>query len=259
MEKTGVLVKRDELTKYSEKLGVRIAELEKQIKEESGEDFNINSPKQLGEILFEKMQIPGGKKTKTGYSTAADVLEKLAPEYPFVADILEYRALTKLKSTYADGLQAFIEEDGRIHTSFNQTITATGRISSNDPNLQNIPIRTELGRQLRAVFVPKEGCVFIDADYSQIELRVLASLSGDNELIDAYKQDKDIHRITASKVFGVPFEKVTDLQRRNAKAVNFGIVYGISSYGLGQDLSISNKEAKQYIDQYFVTYPQIKK
>ena len=259
MEKTGVLVKRDELTKYSEKLGVRIAELEKQIKEESGEDFNINSPKQLGEILFEKMQIPGGKKTKTGYSTAADVLEKLAPEYPFVADILEYRALTKLKSTYADGLQAFIEEDGRIHTSFNQTITATGRISSNDPNLQNIPIRTELGRQLRAVFVPKEGCVFIDADYSQIELRVLASLSGDNELIDAYKQDKDIHRITASKVFGVPFEEVTDLQRRNAKAVNFGIVYGISSYGLGQDLSISNKEAKQYIDQYFVTYPQIKK
>ena len=258
MEKTGVLVRKDELTKYSEKLGIRIAELEKQIKEESGEDFNINSPKQLGEILFEKMQIPGGKKTKTGYSTAADVLEKLAPDYPFVADILEYRALTKLKSTYADGLQAFIEEDGRIHTSFNQTITATGRISSNDPNLQNIPIRTELGRQLRAVFVPKEGCVFIDADYSQIELRVLASLSGDKELIDAYKQDKDIHRITASKVFGVPFEEVTDLQRRNAKAVNFGIVYGISSYGLGQDLSISNKEAKQYIDQYFITYPQIK-
>ncbi len=258
MEKEGVLVKREELAAYGKKLGVRIAELEKQIKEKSGEDFNINSPKQLGEILFEKMQIPGGKKTKTGYSTAADVLEKLAPDYPFVADILEYRALTKLKSTYADGLAGFIGADGRIHTSFNQTITATGRISSTDPNLQNIPIRTEIGRQLRAVFVPREGCIFVDADYSQIELRVLASLSGDKTLIDAYKEDKDIHRITASKVFGVPFEKVTDQMRRNAKAVNFGIVYGISSFGLSQDLSIGQKEAKSYIDQYFKTYPQIK-
>ncbi|MCR4618171.1 MAG: DNA polymerase I [Lachnospiraceae bacterium] len=258
MEKTGVLVRRDELATYGEKLGVRILELEKKIKEESGEDFNINSPKQLGEILFEKMQIPGGKKTKTGYSTAADVLEKLAPEYPFVADILEYRALTKLKSTYADGLAGYIGPDGRIHTSFNQTITATGRISSTDPNLQNIPIRTELGRQLRGVFVPADGYVFVDADYSQIELRVLASLSGDKELIEAYKEDKDIHRITASKVFGVPFDDVTDQMRRNAKAVNFGIVYGISSFGLSQDLSISTKEAKSYIEQYFKTYPQIK-
>ncbi len=258
MEKEGVLVKREELAAYGKKLGVRIAELEKEIRDKSGEDFNINSPKQLGEILFEKMGIPGGKKTKTGYSTAADVLEKLAPEYPFVADILEYRALTKLKSTYADGLAAFIASDGRIHTSFNQTITATGRISSTDPNLQNIPIRTELGRQLRGVFVPREGCVFVDADYSQIELRVLASLSGDNGLIDAYKEDKDIHRITASKVFGVPFDEVTDQLRRNAKAVNFGIVYGISSFGLSQDLSIGQKEAKAYIEQYFKTYPQIK-
>lgn len=258
MEKEGVLVKREELAAYGKKLGVRIDELEKEIKEKSGEDFNINSPKQLGEILFEKMNIPGGKKTKTGYSTAADVLEKLAPYYPFVADILEYRALTKLKSTYADGLAGFIASDGRIHTSFNQTITATGRISSTDPNLQNIPIRTELGRQLRAVFVPKDGCVFVDADYSQIELRVLASLSGDKGLIDAYKEDKDIHRITASKVFGVPFDEVTEQLRRNAKAVNFGIVYGISSFGLSQDLSIGQKEAKAYIEQYFKTYPQIK-
>jgi len=258
MEKEGVLVKREELAAYGKKLGVRIDELEKEIKEKSGEDFNINSPKQLGEILFEKMNIPGGKKTKTGYSTAADVLEKLAPDYPFVADILEYRALTKLKSTYADGLAGFIASDGRIHTSFNQTITATGRISSTDPNLQNIPIRTELGRQLRAVFVPKDGCVFVDADYSQIELRVLASLSGDKGLIDAYKEDKDIHRITASKVFGVPFDEVTEQLRRNAKAVNFGIVYGISSFGLSQDLSIGQKEAKAYIEQYFKTYPQIK-
>ncbi len=258
MEKEGVLVRRDELKAYGDKLAVRIAELEKEIKEKSGEDFNINSPKQLGEILFEKMNIPGGKKTKTGYSTAADVLEKLAPEYPFVADILEYRALTKLKSTYADGLDAFIAGDGRIHTSFNQTITATGRISSTDPNLQNIPIRTELGRQLRGVFVPKDGCVFIDADYSQIELRVLASLSGDSGLIDAYKEDKDIHRITASKVFNVPFDEVTDELRRNAKAVNFGIVYGISSFGLSQDLSIGQKEAKAYIESYFKTYPKIK-
>ncbi len=258
METEGVLVKREELALYGKKLGVRISELERSIKEKSGEDFNINSPKQLGEILFEKMGIPGGKKTKTGYSTAADVLEKLAPDYPFVADILEYRGLTKLKSTYADSLATFIATDGRIHTSFNQTITATGRISSADPNLQNIPIRTELGKQLRAVFVPREGCVFIDADYSQIELRVLASLSGDKGLIDAYKEEKDIHRITASKVFGVPFEQVTDTMRRNAKAVNFGIVYGISSFGLSQDLSIKQWEAKQYIEQYFKTYPQIK-
>ena len=209
-------------------------------------------------ILFEKLNLPGKRKTKSGYSTAADVLEKLAPEHPIVSDILEYRQLTKLKSTYADGLAAFIGEDGRIHSTFNQTITATGRISSTEPNLQNIPVRMELGRMIRRVFIPEDGCVFIDADYSQIELRVLAHMSGDEKLIAAYRQAEDIHRITASEVFHVPFEEVTPLQRRNAKAVNFGIVYGISSFGLSQDLSISRKEAQQYIEKYFETYPGIK-
>ena len=237
---------------------MRIRELEASIWEQAGEKFNINSPKQLGVILFEKMGMPGGKKTKTGYSTAADVLDKLAPDHPFVADILEYRQLAKLKSTYADGLANYIGEDGRIHSTFNQTITATGRISSTEPNLQNIPIRMELGRLIRKVFVPKEGYVFLDADYSQIELRVLAHLSGDEKLIQAYKEAQDIHRITASQVFHVPFDQVTDLQRRNAKAVNFGIVYGISSFGLSQDLSITRKEAAEYIEKYFETYPKIK-
>lgn len=237
---------------------MRILELEKEIWQQAGEEFNINSPKQLGVILFEKMQMPGGKKTKTGYSTAADVLDKLAPEHKIVADILEYRQLTKLKSTYADGLANFIDEGGRIHSTFNQTITATGRISSTEPNLQNIPVRTELGRLLRKVFIPKEGFVFLDADYSQIELRVLAHMSGDEKLIQAYKEAQDIHRITASQVFHIPFEEVTPLQRRNAKAVNFGIVYGISSFGLSQDLSITRKEAAQYIENYFETYPKIK-
>ena len=258
MEKEGILVKAEELKIYGEQLQVRIEELEKKIYEQAGETFNINSPKQLGVILFEKMGMPGGKKTKTGYSTAADVLDKLAPEYPFVADILEYRQLTKLKSTYADGLAAYIEEDGRIRSTFNQTITATGRISSTEPNLQNIPVRMELGRMIRKVFVPKPGFVFLDADYSQIELRVLAHLSGDEMLIQAYREAQDIHRITASQVFHIPFDEVTPLQRRNAKAVNFGIVYGISSFGLSQDLSITRKEAAQYIEQYFATYPKIK-
>ena len=258
MEKEGILVKAEELKIYGEQLQVRIEELEKKIYEQAGETFNINSPKQLGVILFEKMGMPGGKKTKTGYSTAADVLDKLAPEYPFVADILEYRQLTKLKSTYADGLAAYIEEDGRIRSTFNQTITATGRISSTEPNLQNIPVRMELGRMIRKVFVPKPGFVFLDADYSQIELRVLAHLSGDEMLIQAYREAQDIHRITASQVFHIPFDQVTPLQRRNAKAVNFGIVYGISSFGLSQDLSITRKEAAQYIEQYFATYPKIK-
>lgn len=258
MEQEGILVKEKALKEYGENLSVRIRELEDAIHAVAGDDFNINSPKQLGEILFEKMGIPGGKKTKTGYSTAADVLEKLAPEYPFVADILEYRGLAKLKSTYADGLSNFIEEDGRIHTNYHQTITATGRISSTDPNLQNIPMRTELGRMIRKVFVPKDGYVFVDADYSQIELRILAHMSGDQSLINAYCSDADIHRMTASQVFGIPFEEVTDLQRRNAKAVNFGIVYGISSFGLSQDLSISVKEAKQFIERYYATYPGIK-
>ncbi len=258
MECEGVTVRREELKEYGEALCERIEDLEKSIHDKAGMSFNINSPKQLGEVLFEHMQIPGGKKTKTGYSTAAEVLEKLAPEHPIVNDILEYRGLTKLKSTYADGLAVYIKEDNRIHTSFNQTITATGRISSTEPNLQNIPIRTELGRKLRKVFVPGEGCVLMDADYSQIELRVLAHLSGDEELIQAYKTDQDIHKITASKVFKTPLDEVTPLQRRNAKAVNFGIVYGISSFGLSQDLSISRKEASEYIEQYFATYPKVK-
>ena len=258
MEKVGILVKTEELKAYGERLSGRIAELETKIYEEAGKEFNLNSPKQLGEILFEEMHLPGGKKTKTGYSTAADVLEKMAPDYPIVADILEYRGLAKLKSTYADGLASCIKEDGRIHTSFNQTITATGRISSTEPNLQNIPMRMELGRQIRKVFVPKEGYEFTDADYSQIELRVLAHMSRDEKLIDAYRKEEDIHRITASQVFHVPFEEVTDLQRRNAKAVNFGIIYGISSFGLSQDLSISKKEAAAYMEQYFETYPKIK-
>ena len=258
MEQCGVRVEADELKSYGEKLGVRIHELEQEIYEEAGEIFNINSPKQLGVILFEKMGLQGGRKTKTGYSTAADVLEKLAPEYPIVAKILEYRQMAKLKSTYADGLAGFIQADGRIHGKFHQTITATGRLSSAEPNLQNIPVRMELGRLIRKVFIPEDGFVFVDADYSQIELRILAHCSGDDMLINAYRQAQDIHRITASQVFHVPFDEVTDLQRRNAKAVNFGIVYGISSFGLSQDLSISRKEAAEYIDQYFLTYPGIK-
>lgn len=258
MELAGIMVRPDELKDYGEALTGRIAELEKSVCEQAGVQFNINSPKQLGEVLFEKMGIPGGKKTKTGYSTAADILEKLAPDYPIIADILEYRGLAKLKSTYADGLAVYIDEGSRIHSTFNQTITATGRISSTEPNLQNIPIRMELGRRIRKVFVPAEGYLFMDADYSQIELRVLAHMSDDKQLIEAYQMDQDIHRITASKVFHTPFEEVTDLQRRNAKAVNFGIVYGISSFGLSQDLSISRKEAAEYIEQYFATYPGIK-
>ena len=230
----------------------------KEIYEMAGESFNINSPKQLGVILFEKLLLPGSKKTKSGYSTAASVLDKLAPDYPIVSKVLEYRQLTKLKSTYADGLVNYIEEDGRIHSKFNQTITATGRISSTEPNLQNIPVRVELGRLIRKVFVPEDGYIFVDADYSQIELRVLAHCSGDANLIEAYREEKDIHRITASQVFHIPFEEVTPLQRRNAKAVNFGIVYGISSFGLSEDLSIGRKEAAKYIEDYFKTYPGIK-
>lgn len=258
MEQAGIRVNAEELRRYGEALVGRIGELEQQIHEAAGERFNINSPKQLGVILFEKLGMQGGKKTKTGYSTSAEVLDKLAPEHPIVRDILEYRQLTKLKSTYADGLAGCIAEDGRIHSNFNQTITATGRISSTEPNLQNIPVRMELGRLIRKVFIPREGCVFVDADYSQIELRVLAHMSGDETLIEAYRQAEDIHRITASQVFHVPFEEVTPLQRRNAKAVNFGIVYGISSFGLSQDLDISRKEAGEYIRRYFETYPGIK-
>ena len=258
METIGIQVKKDALKEYGEKLSVQIDRIEKEIYELTGAEFNINSPKQLGEILFNKMKLPHAKKTKTGFSTSADVLEKLQADYPVVALILEYRQLTKLKSTYADGLTNCIREDHRIHSTFNQTITATGRISSTEPNLQNIPIRMELGREIRKVFVPKEGYVFVDADYSQIELRVLAHMSGDPGLIQAYQQADDIHRITASEVFHVPLAEVTSLQRRNAKAVNFGIIYGISAFGLSEDLSISRGEATEYIQKYFETYPRVK-
>ena len=258
MEIAGVKMNAEALKEYGDSLAVKIAELEERIYEQAGEQFNINSPKQLGVILFEKMQLPGSKKTKTGYSTSADVLEKLAPGQPIIRDILEYRTLAKLKSTYADGLLTCLDADGRIRSTFQQTVTATGRLSSTEPNLQNIPIRMELGRLIRKVFVPQDGYVFVDADYSQIELRLLAHMSGDEVLINAYNEAQDIHRLTASQVFHVPFEEVTDLQRRNAKAVNFGIVYGISSYGLSEDLSISPKEAKKYIEHYFETYPKIK-
>ncbi len=258
MEQAGIRIRPEELKAYGDMLAGQIAVLEQKIYEQAGETFNINSPKQLGEILFDKMHMQGGKKTKTGYSTAADVLEKLAVDHPVVADILKYRGLAKLKSTYADGLGAYVDGEDRIHSTFNQTITATGRISSTEPNLQNIPMRTELGRLIRKIFIPKDGYLFMDADYSQIELRILAHMSEDGELIEAYHQEQDIHRITAAKVFHTPFEEVTDLQRRNAKAVNFGIVYGISSFGLSQDLSISRQEASEYIEQYFATYPGIK-
>lgn len=259
MECRGIMVNREALKQYGNQLIGRIGELEQLIYEMAGEVFNINSPKQLGVILFEKMNLPFAKKTKTGYSTSADLLEKLKCEDPIVALILEYRQLTKLKSTYADGLANYIsEKDERIHGKFNQTITATGRISSTEPNLQNIPIRVELGRKIRKVFIPKPGFVFLDADYSQIELRVLAHMSGDDKLITAYKEAQDIHKITASQVFHTPLDEVTSAQRSNAKAVNFGIVYGISSFGLGQDLNISKKEAEGYIKKYFETYPKVK-
>lgn len=258
MEKEGIRVDGNALREYGEMLGEKIATLEEAIYQEAGTHFNINSPKQLGEILFETLKLPGAKKTKTGYSTNVDVLNKLKNDYPIVRDVLEYRQVAKLKSTYADGLSVFIREDGRIHGTFNQTITATGRISSTEPNLQNIPMRTELGRSIRKVFIPKDGYIFVDADYSQIELRVLAHFSGDEKLIAAYHENQDIHALTASQVFGVPIDQVDDLMRRNAKAVNFGIVYGISAFGLSEDLDISRKEASAYIDSYFATYPGVK-
>ncbi len=259
MECRGIRVNREELKQFGDRLAVSIEQLEKNIYQLVDEEFNINSPKQLGVILFEKLRLPFGKKTKTGYSTAADILDKLVCEHPVVSMILEYRQITKLKSTYADGLAVYIGKDERIHGKFHQTIAATGRISSTEPNLQNIPIRMELGREIRKVFIPEEGYIFVDADYSQIELRVLAHMSKDERLIDAYKEAQDIHRMTASQVFHTPFDEVTSLQRSNAKAVNFGIVYGISSFGLGQGLNISRKEAETYINKYFETYPGVKK
>lgn len=258
MQKRGIAVQKEELKAYGERLVGKISQLETSIWKHAGKEFNINSPKQLGVVLFEDMKLPGAKKTKTGYSTGVEVLEKIKQDHPIIEEILEYRHLTKLKSTYADGLANYIREDGRIHGIFNQTVTATGRISSTEPNLQNIPIRLPLGREIRKVFVPKEGFVFVDADYSQIELRVLAHISGDDTLIESYKKHLDIHAMTASQVFGVPIEEVTEAMRRDAKAVNFGIVYGLSAFGLSQDLGITRKQASDYIDGYFKTYPKVK-
>ena len=258
MQDRGIAVNKEALKEYGDNLVGRITELEQSIYKHAGQVFNINSPKQLGVVLFEDMKLPGAKKTKTGYSTSVDVLEKIKMEHPIIDEILEYRHLAKLKSTYADGLANFIQEDGRIHGIFNQTVTATGRISSTEPNLQNIPIRMPLGRAIRKVFIPKEGFVFVDADYSQIELRVLAHISGDQTLIRAYQNHQDIHATTASEVFHVPLDEVTDDQRREAKAVNFGIVYGLSAFGLSQDLNITRKQATEYIERYFKTYPQVK-
>lgn len=260
MEKYGIKVDKAALLAYQKRLGESLDGMEEEIYALAGEKFNINSPKQLGVILFEKLGLKGGKKTKTGYSTAADVLEKLRTAHPIVERILHYRQLAKLKSTYADGLLAVMDaETEKIYSTFNQTITATGRISSTEPNLQNIPVRLELGRELRKIFIPEsaEFC-FLDADYSQIELRVLAHISGDESLIAAFKSNQDIHRMTASQVFHVPFDEVTPLQRSNAKAVNFGIIYGKGAFSLGQDLGISRKEAEEYISAYFARYPKIK-
>ncbi len=258
MEAAGVRVNRSELAAYSVKLAGRIEQLEETIYELAGEDFNVNSPRQLGEVLFEKLGLPGGKKTKSGYSTAADVLEKLRDAHPLVPAVLEYRTYSKLRSTYAEGLAEYIGDDERIHGRFLQTVTATGRISSADPNLQNIPVREELGREIRRLFIPADGCIFVDADYSQIELRVLAHFSGDERLIAAYNSAEDIHAITASQVFHVPLAEVTRYQRSAAKAVNFGIVYGESAFGLSEGLGISRKEANAYIADYFATYPGVK-
>ncbi len=258
MEKEGICVDKQVLTQLSERLEVEIAEIQKHIFTLAGHEFNINSPKQLGVILFEELGLPVIKKTKTGYSTNVDVLEKLESKHPIIREILHYRQLTKLKSTYADGLFPYVLEDGKIHTTFNQTIASTGRLSSTEPNLQNIPIRLEEGRLIRKAFVPKQGHVFVSADYSQIELRVLAHLSQDDLLLEAYRENKDIHQLTASQVFHVPFDEVTKAMRRNAKAVNFGIVYGISDFGLSRDLNIPISEAKTYIQAYFDKYPKVK-
>lgn len=254
MEIAGFDVDRQGIEDFGKKLSVQIKDLTEKIYAEAGREFNINSPKQLGVVLFEEMGIPCKKKTKSGYSTKAEVLEELAPEYPVVSLILEYRSLSKLKSTYCDGLLKVIAPDGRIHTSFNQVETRTGRISSLEPNLQNIPIRTELGRELRRFFVAKPGCLLIDADYSQIELRVLADLSGDEHMINAFNSGEDIHKTTASQVFGLPPEMITPALRSRAKAVNFGIVYGIGAFSLAKDIGVSNKEAKAYIDGYLQNF-----
>lgn len=259
MQWNGMYADEEELNRFGDKLKEQLEIKTKMIYEMAGEEFNINSTKQLGEILFEKMKLPVVKKTKSGYSTDVDVLEKLKSEDPIIAEILDYRQLMKLNSTYVEGLKQYINpKTKRIHSFFHQTITATGRISSTEPNLQNIPTRFELGKQVRKIFKPEQGKVYIDADYSQIELRVLAHMSEDTHMVQAFKENQDIHKQAASKVFKTPIDEVTKEQRSNAKAVNFGIVYGISDFGLGEQLGISRKKAKQYIDEYLVEYKGIK-
>ena len=258
MEREGIAIDREQLQQFGQMLQQRITDCETLIFSYSNEPFNINSTKQLGELLFEKLGLPPVKKTKTGYSTNADVLEKLKSKHPIIPAIMDYRMLTKLKSTYADGLIKTIGEDGRIHTTFQNLVTATGRLSSTEPNLQNIPVRTDLGAEIRKMFIPKPGNVLVDADYSQIELRVLAHIADDEAMLTAFRSGMDIHTATASQVFSVPAENVTPLQRRHAKAVNFGIVYGISEFSLAEDIGVSRYEAKAYIDSYLANYKGVK-
>ncbi|MBE5710066.1 MAG: DNA polymerase I, partial [Oscillibacter sp.] len=258
MERAGMLVDRKALAAFGEMLDGRIDADVKEIYQQAGEEFNINSTQQLGHILFDKLGLPPVKKTKTGYSTNAEVLERLKGQHPILDVILDYRQLAKLKSTYVDGLTKVIAEDGRIHTSFQNTVTATGRLSSTEPNLQNIPVRTELGAELRKMFVAPKGWKLVDADYSQIELRLLAHISDDKVMQDAFRTGEDIHTVTASQVFGVPPEAVTHEMRRRAKAVNFGIVYGISAFSLSQDIGVSVAEAKAYMEAYFATFPGVR-
>ena len=258
MQYEGIYIDKQELLDFGKELQEKIDILTQEIYELTGEEFNINSTKQLGEILFEKLKLTAKKKTKTGYSTDVDVLEKIKYEHPVIEKILEYRQLQKLNSTYVEGLIPYIDETGRIHSKFHQTVTTTGRISSTDPNLQNIPTRMELGRKLRKVFKPEQGCIFVDADYSQIELRVLAHISEDKNMIEAFCNNEDIHAQAASKVFNIPLEEVTKEERTKAKAVNFGIVYGISEFGLGEQLGVPRKKAKEYIEQYLDKYNGIK-
>lgn len=258
MQYEGIYIDKQELLDFGKELQEKIDILTQEIYELTGEEFNINSTKQLGEILFEKLKLTAKKKTKTGYSTDVDVLEKIKYEHPVIEKILEYRQLQKLNSTYVEGLIPYIDETGRIHSKFHQTVTTTGRISSTDPNLQNIPTRMELGRKLRKVFKPEQGYIFVDADYSQIELRVLAHISKDKNMIEAFCNNEDIHAQAASKVFNIPLEEVTKEERTKAKAVNFGIVYGISEFGLGEQLGVSRKKAKEYIEQYLDKYSGIK-
>ena len=258
MEETGILCDRDYLDEFGRSLEGEINNLEKDIYELAGEEFNIKSTQQLGDILFDKLKLPHGKKTKKGYSTSADVLEKVKDDHPIVAKVLEYRNLTKLASTYIEGMKPLIAEDGRIHCHFQQTVTQTGRISCTEPNLQNIPVRQELGRKIRKAFHAGEGKILVGADYSQIELRVLAHLSGDDALIEAFNNNEDIHRMTAARVLGIPIEEVKPIDRSRAKAVNFGVIYGMSSFGLSEEINVTRKEAEAYIKEYFNKHPKVK-